>query len=321
MTSTRFSLIVPVFNKAPYLQRCLASWVEAVHNGRDSELIVIDHSSTDGSSAMLRSASLDGGRVMALAPGTIAAARNFGAAHARGRYLCFIDADCLVPPDYLKRLEALLETSEISATGCSVGLPPSPSWVEEVWHRWHKRPRDGYRHWLSAANLTIRRDVFETIGGFDERLVTHEDIDLCRRIRESGAQIWEARALEVAHLDNPRTVREFVRKETWRASGMVQADRGLRLAKPTLMTLVHLTCVGAAVVAFLLLPLAVLWRAALGLALFSLVPAASVAYRAASNRTVRRPLRAFYLYHAYYLARVLALVRLARGRAARGPAR
>src|SRR5262245_31671165 len=96
----RVSVIVPVYNGRPGLERCLAALVAG--RGPDAEIIVVDDSSTDGSGAV---AAAMGARVLRLEPNQgPAAARNHGARHARGDILFFVDADVVVPPGTLDRV-------------------------------------------------------------------------------------------------------------------------------------------------------------------------------------------------------------------------
>ncbi len=54
--------------------------------------------------------------------------------------------------------------------------------------------------WVSGACMVIRREVFESLGGFDERFFMYfEDADLCRRVREAGWRVYHAPGIEVFH--------------------------------------------------------------------------------------------------------------------------
>lgn len=99
-----------------------------------------------------------------------------------GRYLLW----ALIPVRYHRRLGPWL-------------APPFPAVDTEV-------------DWLSGALLGIRRDVFERLGGFDERyFMYHEDVDLARRIRASGMRVLCRPSVllhhEVAHGDFDRRIR------------------------------------------------------------------------------------------------------------------
>ena len=86
------SIIIPVFNKAPFLERCLDSLVNQVN--KSAQVIIVDDGSTDGSAEMLdRYAKQYGFEVYHNQHKGVSAARNFGLRRTIGDYLTFLDAD------------------------------------------------------------------------------------------------------------------------------------------------------------------------------------------------------------------------------------
>lgn len=100
------SVIVPVYNVAPYLERCLESVLSQTIP--TWEMILIDDGSTDGSDLICdRYASKDRRiRVIHQTNSGLSAARNKGIAMARGDYLTFVDSDDWIHPAYLEKLKA-----------------------------------------------------------------------------------------------------------------------------------------------------------------------------------------------------------------------
>ncbi len=310
MNDPRISVVVPVRNKIGVLAAALDSVLAAVRNHPQSELILVDNGSTDGSTEILASRYGADARILTLVPGTIAAVRNHGARHATGTHLWFVDADCVVPKDYLDRLVEIFRTTGSQVTGCEVMPPAAASRVEDVWFQAHCRPRDGDQEWIGSANLAMTRAAFEAVGGFDERLVSGEDAELCQRLRSKGFRIFEAKRLSVVHLDNAKTISAFFRKEVWRGLGMFGTARGSAFDKPTVMTVLHLTLCVVALGVLLGSGLELPWRLALGGGLTLAAPVMTVAYRAFGNRRIYQPLYAVLLYEVYYAARITALIEL-----------
>lgn len=312
--AVRLSAIVPLWNKEQYIGQCLRSLVEAADRHGTVEIIVVDNGSTDDSLAALAPWS---GKLkrLSIPRQSISAARNAGAAVAEGEVLCFVDADCVVPQDYFDRIEDALEEHGAAATGFEVRLPVNGSWIERTWGALHDRSDDGARHYLNAANFAVRRDAFERVGGFDARLLTGEDTDICLRLRQAGGLIWAERATQVVHMDNPRTVRAFFAKERWRGRGgftrLILTQRG----RAPMMVLAFAATMVAAVVS-LFLPVALLARAVLATLLVLSLPLATVAYRLRQGRRKVSLAQATALYLLYYGARLTALLELMRPRRA-----
>jgi glycosyltransferase involved in cell wall biosynthesis len=304
------SVVVPVFNKAAFLSAALDSIVTAVRSYGDAELIAVDHGSTDGSRELLGSRYGADARILDVQGGTIATVRNRGAAAATGSVLSFIDADCVIPPDYLSRVRDVLATTGAGATGAEVVPPASPSWVEDIWYRLHRRADDGEQEWIGSANLAVAREAFEAVGGFDERLVTGEDTELCQRLRSRGYRIYESKRLSAVHLDNARTVRAFYRKERWRALGMFGTVRPGSIDKPTVMTVAHLALCATGILVLVIGPGGWLGRLLTAAGLLAAVPAATLVYRARAGGSLGRPLHALLLYEVYYAARGAAMAQL-----------
>lgn len=100
------SVIIPVYNAAPYLRQCLDSVVRQTL--RDIEILCVDDGSTDGSPAILREYEARDSRIRVLTQPNLnaGAARNRGLDEARGDYLSFLDADDFFEPDMLEKAYA-----------------------------------------------------------------------------------------------------------------------------------------------------------------------------------------------------------------------
>jgi glycosyltransferase involved in cell wall biosynthesis len=99
MNAPTLSIVMPVYNVAPYLPRCLESLAALVPPA--DEIIVVDDGSTDDCPAILAgfAARLPQMRVIRQENGGLSAARNTGLDAARGKYLAFVDSDDFVSPD------------------------------------------------------------------------------------------------------------------------------------------------------------------------------------------------------------------------------
>lgn len=109
MTQPLLSLVVPVYNVAPYLRQCLDSL--QAQAGAVGEIIAVDDGSTDDCPAILAEYArrLPQMRVIRQENGGLSAARNTGMRHAVGKYLAFVDSDDFLAPDAYR---ASLERAE-----------------------------------------------------------------------------------------------------------------------------------------------------------------------------------------------------------------
>jgi GT2 family glycosyltransferase len=168
--------------------------------GRDRfEVVVADDGSTDGATDSLEPG--DGWlRVSRDRPRNSYAARNRGVRASRAPALAFCDADCLPEPDWLEAGLRALERTEIVAGLVRFDVPARRSvWslVDVDLHLDQERSVAVGR--AATANLFVRRDVFERVGGFDESLPNTADFDFVHRAVEAGARLVFEPAAVVRH--------------------------------------------------------------------------------------------------------------------------
>ena len=109
-----FSIIIPVYNVAPYLRECLDSVLAQTFT--DWEAICVDDGSTDGSGAILDEYAVRDKRIKVFHQenGGASAARNKGLRLATGEWLCFIDSDDWVENNYLASFAGLREKADVN---------------------------------------------------------------------------------------------------------------------------------------------------------------------------------------------------------------
>ena len=113
----KISVIIPVYNTAPYLERCLDSVLQSTY--RNLEIICVNDGSTDASLSILEQYQALDDRVVVInqTNSGVSAARNNGLAHATGEYVSFVDSDDWVHPQYLSYLLCAIENADISHCG------------------------------------------------------------------------------------------------------------------------------------------------------------------------------------------------------------
>lgn len=113
----KISVIIPVYNTAPYLERCLDSVLQSTYH--NLEIICVNDGSTDKSLSILEQYQASDDRVVVINQNNsgVSAARNNGLAHATGAYVAFVDSDDWVHPQYLGYLLCAIENADISHCG------------------------------------------------------------------------------------------------------------------------------------------------------------------------------------------------------------
>lgn len=104
------SIIIPVYNKAIYLNACIDSVVSQTLS--DIEIIVINDGSTDKSREIIESYSDPRIRLFNIDNGGVSNARNIGIRNAEGEYILFLDADDTVDKDYCENLYRIFTSFE-----------------------------------------------------------------------------------------------------------------------------------------------------------------------------------------------------------------
>ena len=106
------SIIVPIYNLDPYLKRCITSLRDQTHT--NLQIILVDDGSTDHSAETCDRYAKKDKRIKVIRKhnGGVSSARNAGLQAAKGNYVCFVDADDYVAPQYVELLlQSVLETN------------------------------------------------------------------------------------------------------------------------------------------------------------------------------------------------------------------
>jgi glucosyl-dolichyl phosphate glucuronosyltransferase len=210
------SVILCTYNRARLLRSALDSLLNQSLAKSDYEVVVVDNASTDDTEAVVKlfqsknssvSISLWHEAVQGLGH-----ARNYGYKKARGTYVAFVDDDCVAATDWLEAI--LFGFDHTKPTPWSVGGPilplyesAKPPWFKDRYETdtWGDSPRflkSGES--FTGCNMSFRKDILETFGGFDvslgmkgDRLALAEETELYRRM-------WNGRGDEVICYYNPR---------------------------------------------------------------------------------------------------------------------
>lgn len=211
------SIIVPVFNSAPYIESCLDSMVAQTLD--DIEIVIVDDHGIDGSMDIVRSFvdNYEGPKQIVLTstpfnsgPG---AARNVGIGQSRGKYVGFVDSDDIVDPGFCKELYELAEREGADMACCDISINGETRCNADVSDK-----KSFLRHFVSYFTTFIySRKMLEDNGiGFPEGFSAEDTcflIECCLCARKmaqthKSLYMYRMRGDSVSKENNPKRAHE-----------------------------------------------------------------------------------------------------------------
>ena len=185
-----FSVIVPAHNEEQYIGKCLRAirTAEEQTESGSVQIIVVANRCTDKTAEI---AAQYGAEVIENQDKCIASIRNAGAKAAAGEILVTVDADTYIAPETFTEIRTLLESGRYIGGGAvptfdraSLGIAVSTFYVllqmlPEIIR---------CRGMLSGAVFWCRKSDFDAVGGFDPSLVSLEDLDFAKRLKQHGKE-------------------------------------------------------------------------------------------------------------------------------------
>lgn len=220
LTAIRCSVVIATRRRPQQLETCLESLAAQDYSREDFEVIVVD----DGGSSHIEELTAKFRSRLQLSVHDHpfvgrSAARNHGAALARGALVAFTDDDTRPAPSWLGALIARHMAEPGNALGGrTVSSPASNPYARATSlildlayaHR-NRRLPDGAR-FFAASNLALPADRFRFVGGFNPRLQISEDRELCDRWIEHGFGMTYVPEAVIDH-DAPASLRAFCEKQ------------------------------------------------------------------------------------------------------------
>lgn len=205
------SVVIPYYDQPDQLDLVLAALTEQTYPSDRLEVIVADDGSSQPPPVDRWASRLTISTVRQEDEGfRAAAARNLGVSASRGSVLCFLDADTVPTPDYVRaatRLPSILpDALVVGRRKHASSAVTEPAWLIDAYDRTQDLLHpgwDGYKFMISAV-MTCGRELFETVGGFDESFVRYggEDWEFANRAFMAGAVFVHQRGALAWH-DGP----------------------------------------------------------------------------------------------------------------------
>ena len=199
------TVIVPTFNRREWIGECLDSVLAQTY--QNIEIIVVDDGSSDGTAEWIKSQPSFSGIQLHVQPNQGASvARNNGIALAKGDLIAFIDSDDLLLPAHVetavKKFEEEAELGLFCCDSMMIDAHGHELFGGKTWHTalseakgvevksGFRKLEDVFAFSNCFPGFTLRREVFEKLGGFDQSIFPADDYDLALRVAGSDYRVF-----------------------------------------------------------------------------------------------------------------------------------
>lgn len=204
-----FSIIIPAHNEEKSIGKCMDS---VLKQEGDSEIVIVNDGSSDKTKSIVEKY-MRKYKIIKLVNFTeghsAAFARNRGVENANGEWIIFIDADQIIGNDSLKNIEKFIsENKDMDGSDYLVFSYKPRTVFQKAWSAYRKcYPSVGFIH-------VIRKDIFEKMGGFNEKIFYFEDSEFRNRFIKEKYSFKGPVNAKVYHIE-PEEWKEFIRQRKW----------------------------------------------------------------------------------------------------------
>lgn len=177
----RMSFVMAAYNRAFCIERSINSFLRQAAG--DTELIVVDDGSSDGTEALVNktyAAEISQGRIrfVRTANNGVCKARNVGLSMAKGEWIAYLDSDNEIVPDFIETVKAAIEAHpEAAAFYAKLEFMSSHRIIGRAFDYDQLR----YHNFIDLGTYVHHRSLYETEGGFDEKMTRLVDWELIVR--------------------------------------------------------------------------------------------------------------------------------------------
>lgn len=301
------TIAVLTYNSESTIHQCLSALSQLDYPRQQVQILVLDNGSTDRTAEMVEAMQIPAHSFPHLNLGQL---RNKALSMAAGEIIAFVDSDCVVERDWLRQIVKWFDEPSVAIAGNEYLLPDDASVFERNWY-----PRSNYgikeNDLIPAGNMAISKAVAQSLGGFDESLITGEDAQILQLVRTSGYRTISDHQIRCVHLGNAKNLKEYFRKETWYGLGMLGTVKAGTLDKPFIISHLYLILVAAMILGAVAL---ILWPGPLALTISALsaaglvgIPIASALERIYMKKRKGNLLYVSLAFSVFFLARINAL--------------
>jgi GT2 family glycosyltransferase len=223
------SIVIVSYNTRDLLRECLQS-VYREADGISTEVLLVDNNSSDGSPQMVEVEFPDVKLIRSAINLGFGAANNLALEITQGRYIVLLNTDAFLSADSLRiardhmnthlraalggarlvgrdlswqpsaRMFPHVVSDALVLTGLAAKFPKSRLFGRSD-RTWANPLQPSQADWVPGAFSIIRAEVLDEVGFFDPRFFMYgEEVDLCRRIKNAGYEIWYWPDVVVVHI-------------------------------------------------------------------------------------------------------------------------
>ncbi len=231
------SIIIVNYNVKEFLQNLLNS-IDKASSNISKEIIVIDNASDDGSVDIIKEKFPSVRLIENKINVGFGRANNQGLEISKGKFILFINPDCIVSEDTLDNMVSFFESHpECGLAGCKIlnsdgtlqlacrrSFPgPWTSFTKvtglsnlfsknRIFARYNLTFLDENKTYevdaVSGSFMMVRNEAYEKVGGFDEQFFMYgEDLDLCYRVQKAGYKVYYVHNTQIIHYKGESTKR------------------------------------------------------------------------------------------------------------------
>jgi GT2 family glycosyltransferase len=223
------SIVIVSYNTKDLLRECLQS-VDREKTGLDTEVLLVDNRSSDGSPLMVETEFPQVKVIRSAINLGFGAANNLAIESAQGRYIVLLNSDAFLSAGSLRIARDHMNSQPRAAVGGARLVGRDFSWQPSARmfphvitdalvlsglaarypksrfcghfdRTWADPLQPSQADWVPGAFSIIRAEVLRRVGFFDPRFFLYgEEVDLCRRIKRAGYEIWYWPDIVVTHI-------------------------------------------------------------------------------------------------------------------------
>lgn len=229
-----FSVIIPLYNKAEYIERCLQSVINQSYSS--FEIIVVNDGSTDGGELKVKIYQNETIYLINQPNQGVSVARNIGVSHSKYDFVVFLDADDIWERNFLNELNNLIDRypqagiygiNHFNKYGNGKITFENYNWLfggqtSGIIEDYFKIFANLGKSPFSNSGCCFPKDIFNKVGGYQPGIKTTEDSDLWCRIALNFDVAFYIKPLAIYYLETPNNTRKTIAFQDFEVSTTLQ---------------------------------------------------------------------------------------------------